>query len=956
MNRFYALTALLLLVLMLLAGCARRDVGQSRIASFAAADMPFDDGTGVMLTWKPLDRSQRIIQYNIYRGHRPDSLFFLAKIEIDPTVGVASDWLNFYDKDYLTLIEFETAPGKLKQEKHQTASGTLFKAVPRDAKVLGQLLPHYDVLGDINTSKYFNSSSRVEIQGGEGPEVYAGYELTRFNNIYANPKAGHTYYYCVVPVTETGGFLPATQVLPATPVNNRPDSTAVLYTTYISDTNEFRFEWTPPLESSDISGWQAWLMPKSMLPQFRADQKANASAPDSVFHANWQSGSILLHSMYPPYWSQVFYDKVDLNTAGIKIPSPEELQNYIPVLTYEDYWVSEDGSREEALQTASLGEQLSIHASAQLPRLPDYSVLDKPNDKGDNMLISFGRSFAFVTMASYTNKAKTRMRINYEISGNGHEEIDRLRFEFFDRQGNSLGRVKENYPDKIIHFKLPPGTKTGEDFSVRVYARKLGERQISSEYISQDIIYDPTAFRFNGGDVSLGGQVLNSFYYDIFSKNKLSANFSPGMRIGALSRLYDHTIPFPATEYPAILKYDPQTGLLLTDHHFQVAQDNENFVSFSPSFYKQDFAAYLDELRAGIATLGAETATGDSLSEAAQNLKAKQAELDLILSNPAYQKAAQANGDRAWRRVLRQELDKNSRSYAYQLLATNGRGLWSDESDLPGADAAASQEEEWHYPRGEWFDKTKLATLIASILMGLMVVYALTVARRKDLYIRPIAGLEELDNAVGRATEMGRPVMFVPGWGTLGEPCTISAMMILNQIAKKTAAYDIRLISPHVDYFVVPLAQEMVQSAYNEMGRPDAYNNNDIFFVSDTQFAFCAAVNGITVRDRVATIFYMGYFYAEALLMTETGNQSGAIQIAASDAITQIPFFITTCDYTLIGEEFYAASAYLSRNIELVSMLKAQDYFKILIVISVLVGTVLSTLGLNTLLNFLPFE
>ena len=38
------------------------------------------------------------------------------------------------------------------------------------------------------------------------------------------------------------------------------------------------------------------------------------------------------------------------------------------------------------------------------------------------------------------------------------------------------------------------------------------------------------------------------------------------------------------------------------------------------------------------------------------------------------------------------------------------------------------------------------------------------------------------------------------------------------------------------------------------------------------------------------------------------GNAAGAIQIAGTDAVTQLPFFITTCDYTLIGEELYAAS------------------------------------------------
>jgi hypothetical protein len=180
--------------------------------------------------------------------------------------------------------------------------------------------------------------------------------------------------------------------------------------------------------------------------------------------------------------------------------------------------------------------------------------------------------------------------------------------------------------------------------------------------------------------------------------------------------------------------------------------------------------------------------------------------------------------------------------------------------------------------------------------------------------------------------------------------------MILSKVAKKTAEYDIRLISPQCDYMVLPLAQEIIQTSYSEVGRPDSYNQNDIFFISYDQFPFCAGVNGITVRERVATIFYMGFFNAEALLLTETGNQAGAIQIAATDAVTQIPFFITTCDYTLIGEEFYAASAYLSRNHELVSMLKAQDYFKLIIVIVVIIGTILSTLHINGFINAFPIE
>ena len=92
-------------------------------------------------------------------------------------------------------------------------------------------------------------------------------------------------------------------------------------------------------------------------------------------------------------------------------------------------------------------------------------------------------------------------------------------------------------------------------------------------------------------------------------------------------------------------------------------------------------------------------------------------------------------------------------------------------------------------------------------------------------------------------------------------------------------------------------------------------------------------------------LFYFGYFYAEALLLAETGANTGAIQIAGTDAFTQIPFFITTCDYTLIGEELYAASAYLSREPKLLGSLKGQDVGKLAIIVIVILGTLFSTFG-----------
>jgi hypothetical protein len=94
-------------------------------------------------------------------------------------------------------------------------------------------------------------------------------------------------------------------------------------------------------------------------------------------------------------------------------------------------------------------------------------------------------------------------------------------------------------------------------------------------------------------------------------------------------------------------------------------------------------------------------------------------------------------------------------------------------------------------------------------------------------------------------------------------------------------------------------------------------------------------------RDKPATNFYLGMFWAESLILAETGSLSGAIQIAGTDAVTQLPFFITTCDYTLIGEELYAASAYLGREPKQLSAVKTQDASKAIIMTFIVVGLIL---------------
>ena len=263
-------------------------------------------------------------------------------------------------------------------------------------------------------------------------------------------------------------------------------------------------------------------------------------------------------------------------------------------------------------------------------------------------------------------------------------------------------------------------------------------------------------------------------------------------------------------------------------------------------------------------------------------------------------------------------------SYRYVLVAL----------DSLGNETVGRMETEYVSPKVNFFKKDKLLLLIMIfIYAGIIIVLVETVKKGKVLFVRKISGLDTLDEAVGRATEMGRPVLYVPGSSTMSDIATIASLNILGPVAKKIAEYDTRLIVPNRDPIVMTVAKEVVKESYSEAGRPDAYNDNDVFFLTDSQFGYAAAISGIMTREKPATNLLLGMFWAESLIMAEAGNTTGAIQIAGTDAVTQLPFFITSCDYTIIGEELYAASAYLSREPLLMGTLKAQDYFKGLIIV-----------------------
>jgi hypothetical protein len=251
------------------------------------------------------------------------------------------------------------------------------------------------------------------------------------------------------------------------------------------------------------------------------------------------------------------------------------------------------------------------------------------------------------------------------------------------------------------------------------------------------------------------------------------------------------------------------------------------------------------------------------------------------------------------------------------------------------------------------FEAGKIFQLVMLIILTAIILYYINKSKSGWVpTIKTIAGLEAIEEAVGRATEMGRPIHYTPGIAPINGAIaaqTFAGLEVLAVTARLVARYGARIIVTLRQPTVLPLAEEVVSQAYIAEGTSESYDPDSVRYLSQEQFAYAAGVMGTMVREKVAANIMLGGFWAESLIMAEAASDIGAIQIAGTARLTQIPFFVVACDYVLIGEELFAASAIASGNPIKLGSIAGQDIGKLIAVALILVGSILESAGIGFL-------
>lgn len=213
--------------------------------------------------------------------------------------------------------------------------------------------------------------------------------------------------------------------------------------------------------------------------------------------------------------------------------------------------------------------------------------------------------------------------------------------------------------------------------------------------------------------------------------------------------------------------------------------------------------------------------------------------------------------------------------------------------------------------------------------------------------IRPIAAIEAIPEAIGRAAELGKAVHYNSGIGGLTgmfAPMTISAMKIAGKVAEECGTLGVYMRYTCGVAVILPAIQDLVRGGYVKAGRPELYQDDMVFFAPG-QKPFMAASMGYIMREKPAVSLMFGATYWETLNVMGAAAMVGAMQIGGTARLYYQSFYLAMCDYCTIGEELYAAAAAIDKQPHSVGTLTGQDYTKLIAMALVVISGILVTAG-----------
>ena len=238
---------------------------------------------------------------------------------------------------------------------------------------------------------------------------------------------------------------------------------------------------------------------------------------------------------------------------------------------------------------------------------------------------------------------------------------------------------------------------------------------------------------------------------------------------------------------------------------------------------------------------------------------------------------------------------------------------------------------------------------IGILLFASVLLIGLTLWRRRSpATLRVIDAYERLNKSVGIAVENGTRLHISLGRGNLFTARGGSALVglaMLRRLTELTSVSDRPPIVTSGDASLAVLSQDTLQSGFRAAGAEDQYRFSTGRLTGLSPFSYAAGTMPVIRDESVSTNIFIGDFGNEAALLTEEADRSNSNLIAASDNLSAQAIFYASAQEPLIGEELFAAGAYVGAGASHEASLNVQDILRWLIILAIIIGAGLTMLG-----------
>lgn len=236
------------------------------------------------------------------------------------------------------------------------------------------------------------------------------------------------------------------------------------------------------------------------------------------------------------------------------------------------------------------------------------------------------------------------------------------------------------------------------------------------------------------------------------------------------------------------------------------------------------------------------------------------------------------------------------------------------------------------------------ALILAVFLLGVVTIWK----RRSPGTLRQIPAFTRLARAIGLSIEDGKRLHIALGHGGLFDArggSALAGLALLRKIAERTSVSDMPSVATAGDPTLGLLTQDTLQAGYQAAGVGEAYVHTMGRVTGLTPFSYSAGTMHIPQNENVSTNILLGHLGPETALLVEASDRAGTTLIGATDDLAGQSILFAGSQEPLIGEELFAAGAYLNADPAHLASLTVQDLFRWLIILALLAGSAAKFLG-----------